>query len=112
MITLTDIDVINLLRKNGLDADELQTNVVELLAKNGLKIATAESCTGGLISERITSVSGASAVFDCGICSYANSIKEKLLEASAAKRLRCSERCPQKQPFKWRKVFARSRVQI
>ena len=82
MITLTDIDVINLLRKNGLDADELQTNVVELLAKNGLKIATAESCTGGLISERITSVSGASAVFDCGICSYANSIKEKLLGVS------------------------------
>ena len=82
MITLTDIDVINLLRKNGLDADELQTNVVELLAKTGLKIATAESCTGGLISERITSVSGASAVFDCGICSYANSIKEKLLGVS------------------------------
>lgn len=57
--------------------------VVELSSKN-LKIATAESCTGGLISKMITDVSGASAVFDCGVCSYANAIKEKVLGVSDA----------------------------
>jgi len=58
---------------------DIQTQLVHLLESKKLKIATAESCTGGLISKTITEVSGASAVFDCGVCSYANSIKEKLL---------------------------------
>ena len=49
--------------------------VVALLAQKGLKIATAESCTGGLLAKRITDVSGASQVFDYGIVSYANEIK-------------------------------------
>ena len=49
--------------------------VVALLAKKGLKIATAESCTGGLLAKCITDVSGASQVFDYGIVSYANEIK-------------------------------------
>lgn len=83
MITLTDIDIIKLLRKNNLDADTLQEKVVEKLIKKGKKAATAESCTGGLVSERITRVSGASEVFDCGICSYSNEIKHKLLGVSA-----------------------------
>lgn len=82
MITLTETDVIQLLRKNNLNADTLQENVVETLAKRNLKVATAESCTGGLISERITRVSGSSEVFDCGVCSYANEIKHKLLGVS------------------------------
>lgn len=58
MITLTETDIIQLLRKNNLNADTLQENVVQTLAKKGLKVATAESCTGGLVSERITRVSG------------------------------------------------------
>jgi PncC family amidohydrolase len=82
MIQLTDLDIINLIRKNNLNADTLQEEVVKLLAEKGLKLATAESCTGGLISERITRVSGASEVFDCGICSYANHIKQKVLGVS------------------------------
>ena len=49
--------------------------LVVLLAQKGLKIATAESCTGGLLAKLITDVSGASAVFDYGIVSYANEIK-------------------------------------
>ena len=79
MVTLTDVDIIQLLRKNNLNQDTLQEDVVAKLSQKGLKAATAESCTGGLISERITRVSGSSAVFDCGICSYANAIKEKVL---------------------------------
>ena len=79
MVTLTDIDIIQLIRKNKLNQDTLQEEAVGKLAQKGLTVATAESCTGGLISERITRVSGASAVFGCGICSYANEIKEKVL---------------------------------
>ena len=82
MIQLTDIDIINLIRKNKLSADTLQEDVVKKLMEKGLKVATAESCTGGLVSERITRVSGSSEVFDCGICSYANEIKHKLLGVS------------------------------
>ncbi len=82
MVTLTDIDLIQLLRKNDLNADTLQEDVVALLLEKHLKVATAESCTGGLLSERITRVSGASAVFDCGVCSYANAVKAKVLGVS------------------------------
>ncbi|MBQ9673231.1 MAG: CinA family protein [Ruminococcus sp.] len=53
--------------------------LVEALIEKNLKISTAESCTGGMVSEKITNVSGSSNVFDCGVCSYANYIKEKLL---------------------------------
>ena len=83
MITLTDLDIIQLLRKNNLNADTLQEDVVQKLMEKKMKVATAESCTGGLISERITRVSGSSEVFDCGICSYANEIKTKVLGVSA-----------------------------
>ena len=79
MVTLTDVDIIHLLRKNNHNQDTLQEDVVAKLKQKGLKTATAESCTGGLLSERITRVSGSSDGFECGICSYANSIKEKVL---------------------------------
>ena len=77
MVTLTDIDIIQLLRKNNLNQDTLQEDVVEKLSQKGLKVATAESCTGGLLSERITRVSGSSEVFGCGVCTYGNAIKGK-----------------------------------
>ena len=63
--------------------EDLPRLLVKELSDKKLKIATAESCTGGLISKLITDVSGASAVFDCGVCSYANEIKEKVLKVSA-----------------------------
>lgn len=56
--------------------------VVRLLSEKGLLLTAAESCTGGLIAERITNVSGASSVFHCGIVSYANDIKAKVLGVS------------------------------
>ncbi|WP_286262364.1 CinA family nicotinamide mononucleotide deamidase-related protein [Thalassotalea atypica] len=52
----------------------------ELLLKENAKITTAESCTGGLIASAITSVSGSSQVFDAGFVTYANSIKENILD--------------------------------
>ena len=63
----------------GVGVGNLQTALVQTLAAKNLTVATAESCTGGLISKRITEVSGASQVFDCGVCSYANQIKAGVL---------------------------------
>ena len=63
----------------GTDVDSLQQAVVALLSKKGLKVATAESCTGGKVSEALTQIGGASGVFECGICAYSNRIKQELL---------------------------------
>lgn len=63
----------------GVDTDSIQQAVVEALAAKKLRVATAESCTAGYISKRITEIAGASAVFDCGVAAYANAVKEKLL---------------------------------
>lgn len=57
----------------------LEEQVVKTLNEKGLVLATAESCTGGLIAKRITDVSGSSSVFNCGIVSYSNEIKERVL---------------------------------
>ena len=59
--------------------DKKAENVVQLLVGKGKKIACAESCTGGLISAAITSVSGSSAVMDMSICTYAVSAKEQFI---------------------------------
>lgn len=58
---------------------KLEEKVVALLREKNLVLSCAESCTGGLIAKRITDVSGSSAVFNCGIVSYSNEIKEKVL---------------------------------
>ena len=63
--------------------DKTAENVVQLLKARGLTAATAESCTGGLISAEITSVSGSSDVFGYGVCTYANEAKMKLLGVKA-----------------------------
>ncbi len=65
------------------DLDKQVKNVVQLLKAGSLTAATAESCTGGLLSEKITSVAGSSEVFGFGICSYANEAKMKLLGVKA-----------------------------
>lgn len=52
---------------------------VALLKEKGLKIATAESCTGGMLSAFLTSVSGVSEVFELGITSYSIKIKNQVL---------------------------------
>ncbi len=52
----------------------------EILIREGLSISTAESCTGGLVSHRITSVPGSSAYFLGGVVAYSNVIKMSLLD--------------------------------
>lgn len=66
----------------GVDYNCIEEAVVRMLKEHHLKVATAESCTGGLIAKRITDVPGASEVFECGIISYANGIKHKVLGVS------------------------------
>lgn len=63
--------------------DKIAENVVQWMIEGKLTLSTAESCTGGLISEKITAVSGASEIFGFGVCSYANEAKMKLLGVRA-----------------------------
>lgn len=65
------------------NGDNLETTVVQTLTRQGQTLATAESCTGGLVSKRITDVPGASAVFTFGACTYSNEMKQKLLGVKA-----------------------------
>ena len=103
MLTYTADDLEKIFREENINPDELQNMVVEKLTKNNLKLATAESCTGGLLSGRITAVSGASEVFDCGVCSYANKIKHKVLGVSE-ETLNNSAQCRPKPLCRWRRV--------
>ena len=56
--------------------------IVKLLKKNKIKISFAESCTGGLLSSAITSVSESSKVFTLGLIAYSNQSKTKVLKGS------------------------------
>ena len=58
----------------------LSKNIVNKLIKKKLKISFAESCTGGLLSSAITSVSGSSKVFTLGLVAYSNQSKIKVLK--------------------------------
>jgi len=55
--------------------EELEYVAAKMLIDNNITIATAESCTGGLISARLTDVPGISKVFNRGIVSYSNEAK-------------------------------------
>jgi len=59
---------------------KLSQKVVKLLKKKKLKISVAESCTGGMLSSTITSVSGSSKVFTMGLVTYSNQSKNRLLK--------------------------------
>ncbi|MFB6307013.1 MAG: nicotinamide-nucleotide amidohydrolase family protein, partial [Flavobacteriales bacterium] len=66
----------------GYDNDTLENVIGDLLRKNRQTLSTAESCTGGYISHRITSVSGSSEYYKGSIISYSNEVKEKELNVS------------------------------
>ena len=59
---------------------KLAKKVVKLLSKKRLKISFAESCTGGLLSSSITSISGSSKVFTIGLVTYSNLSKINILK--------------------------------
>lgn len=60
-------------------AQALAKTLVEKLTQRGMTVAAAESCTGGMVTAAITSVSGASAVLEYSAVTYANRIKEQVL---------------------------------
>ena len=71
------------------DGSSMEETVVRLLGEKGMRLATAESCTGGLIAHRITNVPGASEVFACGFVTYANKAKISQLGVSLETLARC-----------------------
>ena len=71
-------------------------NIIQRLIKNKLSISVAESCTGGMLSSNITSISGASKIFNIGLVTYSNLAKIKLLKVSSSNIKRygaVSEKC-------------------
>ena len=64
--------------------DILAAQVGVALKAHGLKLATAESCTGGGVAQAITDVAGSSAWFECGFITYSNLSKQQMLGVSAA----------------------------
>jgi nicotinamide-nucleotide amidase len=67
----------------GTDTDEIEAVLGQTLAKRGMTIAVAESCTGGLITHRLTNVSGSSAYVERGVITYSNRSKIDLLGVPA-----------------------------
>ena len=57
-------------------------SLLEKLTKKKLKISFAESCTGGMLASSMTSISGASKVFDLGLITYSNQAKIKILKVN------------------------------
>ena len=60
--------------------EKLVNKISSILKEKKLKIATAESCTGGLIAHTLTNISGSSDYFDRGVVSYSNRAKKELLD--------------------------------
>lgn len=83
VISLTEEKICQIYREKGKTLDKTLSHIVQLLDGATQTIATAESCTGGMLAERITSVSGASNVFPVGLVTYASEMKTKLLGVPA-----------------------------
>ena len=58
------------------------TKVINVLIKKKISLSVAESCTGGMLASTITSVSGASTIFNMGLITYSNEAKSKILKIS------------------------------
>ena len=63
----------------GIDVSSTEEALSVLLKEKKMTVSFAESCTGGLCGKRMTDLSGASQIFHCGVISYSNEIKEKVL---------------------------------
>lgn len=63
--------------------DALTRHVLERARKDGVMIATAESCTGGMVAAALTEVPGSSEMFERGFVTYSNDAKQEMLEVPA-----------------------------
>jgi len=66
------------------DNESLEEVVIHIAKTMGVKLATAESCTGGYIAHRLTNVPGSSSVFTGSIVSYSNEVKQNILNVDAS----------------------------
>jgi nicotinamide-nucleotide amidase len=66
------------------DLDKAADHLLEVCRARGLSLATAESCTGGLVAAAITDIAGSSDVFDRGFVTYSNAAKEVMLGVPGA----------------------------
>ncbi len=66
----------------GEDEDTLAGKAMELLHRKGKKVSFCESCTGGYVAKTLTDLPGSSEVFDCGVITYSNAIKSKIVGVS------------------------------
>jgi nicotinamide-nucleotide amidase len=62
----------------------LANRVLDLCRVRGKRVATAESCTGGLVAAALTAIAGSSDVVECGFVTYSDAAKQKLLGVPAA----------------------------
>jgi nicotinamide-nucleotide amidase len=67
---------------------ETAARVLQVFRARGLKLATAESCTGGLVAAALTEIAGSSDVVDCGFVTYSNEAKQALLDVPSATLMR------------------------
>src|ERR1700693_297065 len=65
------------------DISRMAARVLELCRVKHLKVATAESCTGGLVAGALTDIAGSSDVFECGYVTYSNAAKQAMLGVPA-----------------------------
>lgn len=65
------------------DIESLARRIIHEFTERGLTIATAESCTGGLIAGALTEIAGSSAVVDRGFVTYSNAAKQKMIGVKA-----------------------------
>ena len=73
----------------GADVSGLEETVLALCREQGLTLAAAESCTGGLIAKRLTDIPGASQIFLGGVVSYTNHVKQQVLHVPENLLARC-----------------------
>jgi len=66
------------------DISRAAVRVLDLCRAKGLKLATAESCTGGLVAGALTEIAGSSDVVECGYVTYSNAAKQAMLGVPAA----------------------------
>jgi nicotinamide-nucleotide amidase len=66
------------------DLHRIAAAVLDICRARGLKVATAESCTGGLVAGALTEIAGSSAVVDRGFVTYSNDAKQQMLGVPAA----------------------------
>ncbi len=94
------------------EIDALATEVLAACRANGLMVATAESCTGGLVAAALTAIAGSSDVVDRGFVTYTNEAKQEMLGVPAAILAAHGAVSPETAEAMARGALTRSRAQI